>query len=107
MLHQTGLSAYTGPRPRPGSAGLADALATFRAERAKLHRRDPRILIREADLDAAATLVARLAEALAPLEGLGPKPRRFSDVTDNVFYWNFVVLAWLPLYFLLDWVPRL
>ena len=35
------------------------------------------------------------------------KPRRFSDVTDNVFYWNFVVLAWLPLYLLLDWIPRL
>jgi heme/copper-type cytochrome/quinol oxidase subunit 3 len=35
------------------------------------------------------------------------KPRRFSDVTDNVFYWNFVVLAWVPLYVLLDWVPRL
>jgi heme/copper-type cytochrome/quinol oxidase subunit 3 len=34
-------------------------------------------------------------------------PRRFGDVTDNVFYWNFVVLAWLPLYVLLDWVPRL
>jgi heme/copper-type cytochrome/quinol oxidase subunit 3 len=35
------------------------------------------------------------------------RPRRFSDVTDNVFYWNFVVLAWLPLYFLIYWVPRL
>jgi len=34
-------------------------------------------------------------------------PRRFSDVTDNVFYWNFVVIAWLPLYVLLDWTPRL
>jgi cytochrome c oxidase subunit III len=34
-------------------------------------------------------------------------PRRFSDVGDNAFYWNFVVLAWLPLYFLLDWMPRL
>jgi heme/copper-type cytochrome/quinol oxidase subunit 3 len=34
-------------------------------------------------------------------------PRRFSDATDNVFYWNFVVIAWLPLYVLLDWVPRL
>jgi cytochrome c oxidase subunit 3 len=34
-------------------------------------------------------------------------PRRFSDVTDNAFYWNFVVIAWLPLYFLLDWTPRL
>ncbi len=69
-----------GPRPRPGSAALADALATFRAERPKLHRRDPRILIREADLDAAATMVARLTEALAPLEGLGPKPRRFGEI---------------------------
>jgi heme/copper-type cytochrome/quinol oxidase subunit 3 len=35
------------------------------------------------------------------------QPRRFSDVTDNVFYWNFVVLAWLPLYVVLYWVPRL
>jgi heme/copper-type cytochrome/quinol oxidase subunit 3 len=34
-------------------------------------------------------------------------PRRFSDATDNVFYWNFVVIAWVPLYVLLDWVPRL
>jgi heme/copper-type cytochrome/quinol oxidase subunit 3 len=34
-------------------------------------------------------------------------PRRFSDVTDNAFYWNFVVLAWLPLYLLLYWAPRL
>ena len=35
------------------------------------------------------------------------QPRRFSDVTDNCFYWNFVVLAWLPLYFVLYWIPRL
>jgi heme/copper-type cytochrome/quinol oxidase subunit 3 len=35
------------------------------------------------------------------------QPRRFSDVTDNVFYWNFIVLAWLPLYFVLYWIPRL
>jgi cytochrome c oxidase subunit III len=34
-------------------------------------------------------------------------PRRFSDVSDNVFYWNFVVIAWLPIYLLLDWMPRL
>jgi ATP-dependent helicase/nuclease subunit B len=69
-----------GPRPRPGVAGLADALATFRAERAKLHRRDPRILVREADLNAATTLVARLAQALAPLEGFGGTPRRFGEI---------------------------
>jgi heme/copper-type cytochrome/quinol oxidase subunit 3 len=32
--------------------------------------------------------------------------RRFSDVSDNAFYWDFVVLTWLPLYALLYWVPR-
>jgi heme/copper-type cytochrome/quinol oxidase subunit 3 len=35
------------------------------------------------------------------------QPRRFSDVTDNAFYWNFVVASWLPLYVLIYWVPRL
>jgi ATP-dependent helicase/nuclease subunit B len=73
-------SILRGPRPRPGTAGLADALAAFRAVRPKLHRRDPRILIREADLDAAAALIARLTAALAPLEGFGPKPRPFSEI---------------------------
>jgi heme/copper-type cytochrome/quinol oxidase subunit 3 len=34
-------------------------------------------------------------------------PRRFGDVTDNAFYWAFVVVSWLPLYVLLYWVPRL
>jgi heme/copper-type cytochrome/quinol oxidase subunit 3 len=33
--------------------------------------------------------------------------RRFSDVSDNAFYWHFVVAAWLPLYGLIYWVPRL
>jgi heme/copper-type cytochrome/quinol oxidase subunit 3 len=33
--------------------------------------------------------------------------RRFSDVSDNCFYWNFVIAAWLPLYGLLYWAPRL
>jgi ATP-dependent helicase/nuclease subunit B len=69
-----------GPRPRPGSAGISDALARFRAERAALHRRDPRILIRDADLDAATALVAHLAATLAPLEGLGTKSRRFGEI---------------------------
>lgn len=32
--------------------------------------------------------------------------RRFSDVTDNVFYWYFVVVTWLPIYLLVYWVPR-
>jgi cytochrome c oxidase subunit III len=33
--------------------------------------------------------------------------RRFSDVSDGCFYWHFVVLAWLPLYALVYWLPRL
>jgi heme/copper-type cytochrome/quinol oxidase subunit 3 len=32
--------------------------------------------------------------------------RRFGDVTDNAFYWTFVVMTWLPIYALLYWVPR-
>jgi cytochrome c oxidase subunit 3 len=36
----------------------------------------------------------------------GHAPRRFGDVTDNAFYWNFVVLSWVPLYLLIYWVPR-
>jgi heme/copper-type cytochrome/quinol oxidase subunit 3 len=33
--------------------------------------------------------------------------KRFSDVSDNAFYWNFVVLSWPPIYVLLYWTPRL
>jgi len=36
----------------------------------------------------------------------GRSGRRFSDVTDNAFYWDFVVLSWLPIYFILYWLPR-
>lgn len=32
--------------------------------------------------------------------------RRFSDVEDNAVYWDFVVISWLPIYLLIDWVPR-
>jgi cytochrome c oxidase subunit 3 len=33
--------------------------------------------------------------------------KRFSDVSDNAFYWYFVVASWIPLYALLYGVPRL
>ncbi|MGA7974019.1 MAG: double-strand break repair protein AddB, partial [Pseudolabrys sp.] len=59
-----------GPRPSPGSAALAQALKSFRASRDTLHPSDPRLKISESDLDAAADLIARLSEALAPLEML-------------------------------------
>ena len=59
-----------GPRPKPGSEGLAHALATFRETRDGMHRSDPRWLIEDSELDAAAALIERLAAALAPLETL-------------------------------------
>jgi heme/copper-type cytochrome/quinol oxidase subunit 3 len=37
----------------------------------------------------------------------GENPRRFSDASDNAFYWDFVVLTWLPIYFVIYWIPRL
>ena len=32
---------------------------------------------------------------------------RFSDVADNSLYWHFVLVAWLPIYALLYWAPRI
>jgi heme/copper-type cytochrome/quinol oxidase subunit 3 len=32
--------------------------------------------------------------------------RRYVDVNENADYWWFVILAWLPIYFTLYWVPR-
>lgn len=32
--------------------------------------------------------------------------RRFTDVTDNAFYWDFVVAAWVPIYALIYWFAR-
>jgi heme/copper-type cytochrome/quinol oxidase subunit 3 len=37
----------------------------------------------------------------------GEAPNRFTDVSDNAAYWNFVVLSWLPIYFVLYWLPRI
>ena len=37
----------------------------------------------------------------------GHNRRRYGDVQDNAMYWNFVVLAWLPIYFCIYWIPRL
>lgn len=34
-------------------------------------------------------------------------PRRYGDVQDNALYWNFVVLAWLPIYGCIYWIPRI
>jgi cytochrome c oxidase subunit I+III len=37
-----------------------------------------------------------------PLEG-----KRFVDVSENAFYWYFVVGAWIPMYLVIYWAPRL
>ena len=34
------------------------------------------------------------------------EPRRFTDVTDNCTYWNFVVLSWVPIWALIYVAPR-
>jgi ATP-dependent helicase/nuclease subunit B len=59
-----------GPRPKKGSAGLAQALAHFPALREGFHRSDPRRAIGDTAIAEAQTLVTALAEALAPLEAL-------------------------------------
>jgi ATP-dependent helicase/nuclease subunit B len=72
------LAVLRGPRPRAGSQGLAQALATFRATRDDLYRTDPRRALRNPDLDSAQMLVERLGVALAPLEK--PQPRSFVGI---------------------------
>jgi ATP-dependent helicase/nuclease subunit B len=65
-----------GPRPHPGTVGLARALANFclqlgrfrRGEPSELHASDHRLGLSEDALTNAATLVERLAKALEPLE---------------------------------------
>jgi ATP-dependent helicase/nuclease subunit B len=77
-----------GPRPRAGSAGLARALANFREQLGKyrrkeatdLHHSDPRTDLTDSELAAATDLVARLSEALAPLESLGRKAYPLSEL---------------------------
>jgi heme/copper-type cytochrome/quinol oxidase subunit 3 len=33
--------------------------------------------------------------------------KRFLDVSENAFYWNFVVWSWMPIYAVIYWAPRL
>lgn len=44
---------------------------------------------------------------LAVLMFIGPiEEHRFVDVEENAVYWYFVVLAWLPIYGVVYWAPR-
>ena len=58
-----------GPRPRPGTSGLAHALTTFRASRND-----------ERELAAAADLVTQLANAFRPLEELGSESHSLGGI---------------------------
>jgi heme/copper-type cytochrome/quinol oxidase subunit 3 len=45
---------------------------------------------------------------LTVLMFVGPvEEKRFVDVSENSVYWYFVILAWLPIYGVVYWVPRL
>lgn len=48
------------------------------------------------------TVVLAVLMFTGPVEG-----RRFADVSDNAGYWDFVILAWVPLYIVVYWAPRL
>jgi heme/copper-type cytochrome/quinol oxidase subunit 3 len=37
----------------------------------------------------------------------GAEARRFVDVAENAMYWRFVWICWLPIYFVIYWLPRL
>src|SRR5690606_20376638 len=62
-----------GPRPSPGADGLVRALEEAReqARKGSLHRRDPRMALREDDWEAAAALARRAGDALGPLLRFG------------------------------------
>jgi ATP-dependent helicase/nuclease subunit B len=80
-----------GPRPRPGTRGLAHALQSFREllekfrrkEKTDLHPSDPRTGLNDAALKAAADLVAQLGAALAPLENLGNTARPLRELAER------------------------
>jgi cytochrome c oxidase subunit III len=51
--------------------------------------------------DVGDTLVLTALMFAGPLEG-----KHFVDIAENAGYWNFVVLSWIPIYFVMYWAPR-
>jgi ATP-dependent helicase/nuclease subunit B len=70
-----------GPPPGKGTFGLCQALATFRAQRAKLHPNDPRSSLTERELEAAARFLTDLKAALERFETLPPRPTGLAAMT--------------------------
>ena len=52
--------------------------------------------------DTYSTLVLMVMLFAAPIQG-----KSYVDVSENAFYWYFVVLSWLPIYAVVYWAPRL
>ncbi|MEA2984985.1 MAG: ATP-dependent helicase/nuclease subunit [Alphaproteobacteria bacterium] len=74
------LAVLRGPRPKPGTEGLIQALTNFRAQRGTLYRSDPRKQLSDAELDQADDLARRLAAALKPLEKLPRRAASFAEI---------------------------
>lgn len=74
------LAVLRGPRPKPGSDGLIQALKNFRAQRGVLYRSDPRKQLTDSELDTADELARRLGKALGPLEELPRKITPFAAI---------------------------
>jgi ATP-dependent helicase/nuclease subunit B len=80
-----------GPRPRPGTGGLAAALENFRSqlerlrrrESSELHRSEPRTALSDGELADAAELVRRLTAALAPLEEIDDGSRPLAEFASH------------------------
>jgi len=86
------LSLLRGTRPQAGSSGLAADFARFRDELRKLrngetsslHRTEPRVQLKDHELDQAQSLISALREALAPLEGFSDsRPRDFAELAQR------------------------
>ncbi|MBV9556736.1 MAG: double-strand break repair protein AddB, partial [Pseudolabrys sp.] len=75
--------ALRGPRPKPGSAGLAHALETFETIRDGLRGTDQRKWVHENDRADARELVAKLTTALAPLEKLPAGPQSLAELAQR------------------------
>lgn len=52
--------------------------------------------------DVGDTAVLGVLLVTGPLEG-----KRYGDVAENAMYWNFVVIAWIPIYLVIYIAPRL
>ena len=86
------LAVLRGTRPQPGTAGLAQDFARFRAELNKLnagevsslHPAERRVRLRVHELDRAQALITPLAAALKPLESLSPaRPYDFAEIASR------------------------